>query len=124
MLNAGEVPLQTPVERAFSIFYRGCKQSNLSTQPLGLLSVLLRCCKGTYFPSHLLHMSPVFFCLAIFFNYSKLFELFQERFYALAGGGVYGVVGNLCERVQHELPFVHQGVGDTQPWGFDSLVAV
>ena len=33
-----ELPLQMPSEGAFSIFYRGCKQSNLSTHsPLGAL---------------------------------------------------------------------------------------
>ena len=31
ILNAGGMPLQMPSDGAFSIFYRGCKQSNLST---------------------------------------------------------------------------------------------
>ena len=38
IIYAGEEPLQMPSEGAFSIFYRGCKQSNLSTHsPLGAL---------------------------------------------------------------------------------------
>ena len=38
--NAGDMPFTMPCNGLFSIFYRGCKQSNLSTTAFGGLCFL------------------------------------------------------------------------------------
>ena len=80
------IALQMPSEGAFSIFYRGCKQSNLSTQPFGLLF----CCKDTQFPLHFSHVMPFFLDKKVFLTTGVLQKSFKELPYVVSSGGVDG----------------------------------
>lgn len=59
------IALQMPSEGAFSIFYRGCKQSNLSTQPFWPIILLQRYAVSVAF----LAFDAIFFRQKSFFNY-------------------------------------------------------